>query len=233
VAEVDRDRLVGDLASLVRIPSITGAEDRVAAWAADALRSAGLTVEVLEPDPASVRADPEWPGQEVPRETLPVVIGRAGVPGGRRVLLSGHVDVVPPGDPATWSVDPWGAEVRGGRLYGRGACDMKGGVAAIIAAVRALHAGGHLARLDGELLVALVPSEPAPRPTSPSSPSRPTSTSSSRTRARSRSGSPSPAGRPMPPSGGRACPRSTSCSSSSGPSRRTRPAATGPRPIHS
>jgi acetylornithine deacetylase len=159
VAEVDRDRLVDDLTSLVRIPSITGGEAAVAAWAADALRSAGLSVEVIEPDPATIRADPEWPGQEMQRDTLPVVIGRAGAPGGRRVLLSGHLDVVPPGDPATWSVDPWAAEVRDGRLYGRGACDMKGGVAATIAAVRTLHAGGHLARLDGELLVALVPSE--------------------------------------------------------------------------
>ena len=49
--------------------------------------------------------------------------------------------MVPPGDPATWTADPWGGEVRDGRLYGRGACDMKGGVAAILAAVRALGQG--------------------------------------------------------------------------------------------
>jgi acetylornithine deacetylase len=73
--------------------------------------------------------------------------------------LSGHLDVVPPGDPGTWSVDPWGADVRDGRLYGRGACDMKGGVAAILAAVRALRDAGTLERLHGELLVVLVPSE--------------------------------------------------------------------------
>ena len=79
--------------------------------------------------------------------------------GGRRLILSGHLDVVPPGDPATWTVDPWGAEVRDGRLYGRGACDMKGGVASILAAVRALGATGDLDRLDGELMVVLVPSE--------------------------------------------------------------------------
>src|SRR6185436_5471705 len=72
---------------------------------------------------------------------------------------SGHLDVVPPGDPATWTVDPWAGEVRGGRLYGRGACDMKGGVAAILAAVRALDAAGHLDDLAGEVVVALVPSE--------------------------------------------------------------------------
>jgi acetylornithine deacetylase len=91
--------------------------------------------------------------------TLPVVIGRAGRPGGRRLILSGHLDVVPPGDPGTWTGDPWGAEIRDGELFGRGACDMKGGVAAILAAVRALDAAGDLDRLNGELVVALVPSE--------------------------------------------------------------------------
>jgi acetylornithine deacetylase len=129
------------------------------AWAADALRYLGLRVEAIRPDPAAIRADPAWPGEEMPRSSLPVVIGRAGRAGGRRVILSGHLDVVPPGDPGTWTTDPWGAEVRDGRLFGRGACDMKGGVASILAAVRALGAAGELARLDGELMVVLVPSE--------------------------------------------------------------------------
>ena len=94
------------------------------------------------------------------RTTLPVVVGRGGKPGGRRLILSGHLDVVPPGDPSTWTIDPWAAEIRDGRLYGRGACDMKGGVAAILAAVRSLasEAGG-LSDLAGELAVVLVPSE--------------------------------------------------------------------------
>jgi acetylornithine deacetylase len=106
-----------------------------------------------------VRADPDWPGEEMPRASLPVVIGRAGRRGGRRLLLSGHLDVVPPGDPATWTVDPWAGEIRGGDLYGRGACDMKGGIASILGAVRALAVAGDLARLQSELVVAFVPSE--------------------------------------------------------------------------
>ena len=87
------------------------------------------------------------------------VAGPGGDAGGPRIVLSGHLDVVPPGDPATWTADPWGGEIRDGALYGRGACDMKGGVAAILAAVRALGAAGDLDRLAGELIVALVPSE--------------------------------------------------------------------------
>jgi acetylornithine deacetylase len=157
--EIDRAALVDDLAGLVRIPSITGAEEAVAADAARRLASAGARVETLWPDPAAIRADPAWPGEETMRSALPLVFGRLGRGGARRIVLSGHLDVVPPGDLRTWTTDPWAADVRDGALYGRGACDMKGGVAAILAAVRALVASGAAERLDGELLVALVPGE--------------------------------------------------------------------------
>ena len=172
---IDAQRLIDDLRDLVRIPSITGSEERVAQWAADALRAIGLRVEVVHADPATIREDPAWPGEEMARTSLPVVIGRTGraaregragaeaVDGAdaapRRVILSGHLDVVPPGDLATWTTDPWAAEIRDGRLFGRGACDMKGGVASILAAVRALGASGDLDHLAGELMVVLVPSE--------------------------------------------------------------------------
>jgi acetylornithine deacetylase len=156
---IDRGRLVDDLRALIRIPSITGSEDAVATWAAGALEGLGLSVETILADPAAIRSDPAWPGKEMPRSTLPVVIGRIGPRSGRRIVLSGHLDVVPPGDPATWTVDPWGGEIRDGSIYGRGACDMKGGVASILGAIRALRAAGDLDHLHGELLVAFVPSE--------------------------------------------------------------------------
>jgi acetylornithine deacetylase len=167
---IDRERMIEDLRSLVRIPSITGSEEAVAAWAAATLGDLGLEVETVTPALEDIREDADWPGEEMARTSLPVAIGRSrrragGMGGGRgdsaglRIVLSGHLDVVPPGDPATWSADPWGGEVRDGALYGRGACDMKGGVASILAAVRALAAAGDLDRLAGELIVALVPSE--------------------------------------------------------------------------
>ena len=156
---IDRERLIADLRALVRIPSITGSEAEAAGWAAEALRELGLAVGVVEPDPAAVRADPDWPGEEMPRTTLPVVMARTGPGDGRRVVLSGHLDVVPSGDPATWTVDPWAGEIRDGALFGRGACDMKGGVASVLAAIRSLAATGDLERLAGELVVAFVPSE--------------------------------------------------------------------------
>jgi acetylornithine deacetylase len=156
---VDPQAIAGDLASLVRIPSLTGDEAEIAVVLADRLENLGLAVEIFHPDPAAVREDPDWPGEEVPRTLLPVVIGRVGLAGGIRIVLSGHVDVVPPGDPSTWTADPWSAEVRDGALHGRGACDMKGGIASILGALRALRETGALTRLRGELLVAFVPSE--------------------------------------------------------------------------
>ena len=158
-AAVDRSAMRRELQAIVRIPSITGSEETVQADLATRLAATGMRVETLSPDPAAVRADPAWPGEETIRTSLPLVIGRIGRPGGRRIVLSGHLDVVPPGDPATWTGDAWSGEIRDGRLYGRGACDMKGGVAAILAAVRALVASGAADQLDGELLVALVPGE--------------------------------------------------------------------------
>ncbi|MGZ8501950.1 MAG: M20 family metallopeptidase, partial [Candidatus Limnocylindrales bacterium] len=157
---VDRVRLLGDLRALVRIPSVTGSEEAVSDWLTGALRGIpGVAVERLAPDPATIRADPDWPGEEMDRTTLPLVIGRLGRTGGRRVVLVGHTDVVPPGDPATWSVDPWAGRVSDGDLYGRGACDMKGGVAAILAAIRGVVDAGLSGALAGEVVVAFVPSE--------------------------------------------------------------------------
>jgi acetylornithine deacetylase len=156
---VDPARLEADLRDLIREPSITGSEEAVQDLMGRLLGELGCAVERLDVDPAESEADPEFPGTEMPRTVLPIVVGRLGRPGGRRILLVGHVDVVPPGDPATWTVPPWDGLVRDGRMYGRGACDMKGGVAAILAAVRALVTSGTADRLDGEVLVVSVPSE--------------------------------------------------------------------------
>ncbi len=159
IDRIDLGRIEADLRRLIRIPSITGSEEAVQVEMERLFREVGLTTERIETDPATMAADPDFPGGEMPRTALPVVTGRLGRPGGRRLLLVGHVDVVPPGDPATWSADPWGGEIRDGSMYGRGACDMKGGVVAIVAALRALVASGAAATLDGEVLAVAVPSE--------------------------------------------------------------------------
>jgi succinyl-diaminopimelate desuccinylase len=85
-----------------------------------------------------------------------VAVVRGNGPG-RRVVLSGHLDTYPLGDPAGWSVDPFAGEVRDGRLYGRGAADMKGGIAASIVALAALAAQADTWR--GEVVLALAGDE--------------------------------------------------------------------------
>jgi len=162
---VDPGRILVDLERLVRIPSVTGSEEVIQSEMERLLEELGLATRRIETDPIALARDPDFPGAEMPRSSLPVVIGRIGPTGGRRILLVGHVDVVPIGDPAHWTVDPWGATRRDGRLYGRGACDMKGGLAAILGAVRAvIGADGRSRRQRGgdlraELVVISVPSE--------------------------------------------------------------------------
>ena len=78
---------------------------------------------------------------------------------GRSLTLCGHVDVVPIGEAEAWSVDPFAAEIKNNRIYGRGALDMKGGLAAQIAACRAIHQMG--IELEGHLSVHAVVDEEA------------------------------------------------------------------------
>ena len=86
--------------------------------------------------------------------------GRSRRSGGRTdaLLLEGHTDVVTEGDPAQWSHPPFGADLLDGRIYGRGAADMKSGLAAAMVAAAVLKRSG--ARLGGRLVVgALVDEE--------------------------------------------------------------------------
>ncbi|MDB5378568.1 MAG: putative vacuolar carboxypeptidase Cps1, partial [Rubritepida sp.] len=79
-----------------------------------------------------------------------VLKGRAP---GRRVVLSGHLDTYPVLEELSWTVDPLKGTVRDGRIYGRGACDMKGGIAASIATFATL--AEHRAHWSGEVVLAL------------------------------------------------------------------------------
>ncbi len=135
------------LQRLVQSPSLPDHEDAVQAIVAQQLRDLGLSVDLL-PTRFDELADHPAFGDDGFSPTARVnVIGRwhgSGVGGGQgSLILNGHVDVVSAGDPALWHVDPWGGEIREGRLYGRGACDMKAGITAGIFAVAALKAAGY------------------------------------------------------------------------------------------
>jgi acetylornithine deacetylase len=93
---------------------------------------------------------------ESPR--YPIVAGLvAGTGGGNSLAFNGHVDVVPVGDTSAWSRDPWGGEIADGRLWGRGAADMKGGVASALVAMRAIQDAG--ISLQGDLWAHVVSDE--------------------------------------------------------------------------
>jgi acetylornithine deacetylase len=90
-------------------------------------------------------------------DTRPNVVGEIGT-GSRSLLLNGHLDTQPPGDLDAWRTPPWDPQIDDGRLYGLGASDMKGAVAAMVYAGGAVAAAGDL---DGTLRVVLTADEEA------------------------------------------------------------------------
>jgi len=138
--EIDVDLIRRDLAQIINIPSVGGSDAEVAVqrWCAATLTGLGMEVDQWTIDLDDVRESDGYPGEEVEREEALGCVGVSG-PGTPALILNGHVDVVPPGDPETWAnADPWLLREDGEQWYGRGACDMKGGVVAIIAAARAI-----------------------------------------------------------------------------------------------
>ena len=127
---------------LVRIPSVTGDEPAVQERVAQALADAGLEVDTFEADLGRLKMHPRFPGMETDRQQARLVAGTLGPRGGRSLILNGHVDVVPPGNRNRWQASPWSGHIQAGRLFGRGACDMKAGVAVAISVAGALAKSG-------------------------------------------------------------------------------------------
>lgn len=155
--------LVELLRALIGFDTVThrlGASPReeaaLQAFVAERLRRAGAQVEVSEPDVLRIADHPAVPAGFSFAGRPQLVARFDGAGGGRTLLLCGHVDVVD-ADAAQWTVDPFDAVVDAGAVWGRGACDMKGGVASMIVAAETL------AELDvvlaGDLLVNTVTDE--------------------------------------------------------------------------
>ena len=141
------------LAELVRCPTLLGQEAECQELICRRLVDLGLETRIWEPDPGLLESHPDFVPVEREYAGRPNVAGVL-VPsgsGGRSLVLNGHVDVVPLGPLHWWSFDPWGAEVREGRMYGRGALDMKSGLVAALLAVAAVRESG--ARLRGAVRV--------------------------------------------------------------------------------
>jgi acetylornithine deacetylase/succinyl-diaminopimelate desuccinylase-like protein len=156
LAHVDglRNELVEEISRAVRIPSVNpkypgqvyddvvGGEGEVSRFMADVYRGFGAEVDLFAVEPGRDNA----------------VATVRGAAGGRSLIYNGHVDVVPPGDPANWhSGDPFSGRIDGDRIWGRGATDMKAGILAQAFAARALSECG--VRLAGDLILQSVVGE--------------------------------------------------------------------------
>lgn len=138
-----RPVIVAALQKLVSIPSQTGHEGLAQETVAQLMRGHGLEVDVWEPDVSLLREHAESVTLDGGFAGRPNVVGvYRGKGSGRSLILNGHIDTVEVGDLAAWSYAPLSGEVVDGRLYGRGACDMKGGIVANLFAVRALQLAG-------------------------------------------------------------------------------------------
>jgi succinyl-diaminopimelate desuccinylase len=127
VAHIDPDEVVRFARRLVSTPSENpgGTEDAVAAVAVEILEDLGGTPEIVRGE-----------------EGRPSVVARFGNGDRPALAWNGHLDVVPAGDPSTWRHPPFDAEVVDGTLIGRGAADMKGGIASALGAVSAIRRSG-------------------------------------------------------------------------------------------
>lgn len=151
--EARRDDTVRLLQDLVRIPSVTGEEGAVQSFVESEFKERGFVVGRCVSSAEEISSYREHVGAQGSLEDRPSIVAtRAGKGGGRSLLLNAHVDTVENGDPETWTYSPLSGEVVGERLYGRGSCDMKGGLATHIAALDALESLG--IELDGDVTVA-------------------------------------------------------------------------------
>ncbi|MDN3562885.1 ArgE/DapE family deacylase [Paeniroseomonas aquatica] len=139
------EKEVGFLADLVRFPSTRGNEAPLQDWMARQLAARGYGVDRYTLAEVPLAAHPKAsPMVDVSAATSVQVVAthRAANPTGRSLILQGHIDVVPAGPEEMWTYPPYSATIRDGWMYGRGAHDMKSGVAAMVFAMDALKAAG-------------------------------------------------------------------------------------------
>jgi acetylornithine deacetylase len=145
LAELERgaDALAELVATTVRTPSVTGRERPLAEFLASFLADEGLAVETKRIDEATAARHPAlWKDTEL--DSRPNVFATWHSASAQRppLVLNGHIDVVPPGDPEPWIYEPEAGKRADGYIWGRGASDMKGPLCAGVFALRALRAAG-------------------------------------------------------------------------------------------
>jgi acetylornithine deacetylase len=139
-----REDSVRQLERLVRCPSTLGNEHSALDEMARAYRALGLTPRRIPTDPEALKDHPGFSPPIIPyagRDNV-VAIHRPREAKGRSLVLQGHVDVVPEGAADEWTTPPFEPAIRNGRMFGRGAGDMKAGIVSYLTAFRALREAG-------------------------------------------------------------------------------------------
>ena len=137
--EKKKEELIHTLSELIRIPSLTGEETEAQKFMEAKFKETGIKVETFEAKLDEIKNHPAY--IEIPHsyENRPNVVGILdGSNLFPSLILNGHVDVVSPEPLDKWTFDPWGGEVSDGKIYGRGAVDMKAGDIANLFAVKAI-----------------------------------------------------------------------------------------------
>ena len=134
--DANHDKSIKFLQQIVSIPSVTGDEAKIQKFLADYLTKIGLEVDIWESDWEELKKHPGYIPVDRGYEGRPNIVAIwKGNGDGRSLLFNGHTDVIPVGNGEGWSDNPWSASIKNGRLYGRGSCDMKSGVASHIMAI--------------------------------------------------------------------------------------------------
>ncbi|RIW28508.1 peptidase [Bacillus salacetis] len=137
------------LQKLIQEKSVRGQESKAQAVIIEKCREIGLQLDIWEIQKKDIMNHPFYRCDRDDFSGNPNVIGvLKGQGGGRSIILNGHIDVVPEGDEAAWNVDPFSGVHRNGKVFGRGATDMKGGTVALLLAIEALKATGVLLKGD-------------------------------------------------------------------------------------
>jgi acetylornithine deacetylase len=149
--EENRTRGARLLQILVRENSTRGNESSTQAIVIEKCRQLGLILDIWEIGSEELRIHPAFCCDRQNFEGNPNLVAvLKGAGGGKSIILNGHIDVVPVGDENSWEHDPFSGRIECGKLYGRGATDMKGGNVALIMAIEALIENG--IKLKGDVI---------------------------------------------------------------------------------
>jgi acetylornithine deacetylase len=134
-----KEEIVQALQDLVRIPSVVGYEEKAQNFMEERYRSLDLKVVRFMPDLKKVKDHPAFIDTGMSYENRPNIVGTlTGDSTSPSLILNGHADVVSPEPIQAWIHDPWGAEIDGDKMYGRGTGDMKAGLLANFFALKGI-----------------------------------------------------------------------------------------------